>query len=82
MQRKFMDYLKEWKQEKNKKPLMVMGARQVGKTYIVNEFCKNEYKEYIYINFDMNYIYESFFDNSLDPKDIISKIEAQFEKKN
>ena len=50
MKRKIYKDLLEWKNEKNKKPLMVFGARQVGKTYIINEFCLKEYKNYIYIN--------------------------------
>ena len=39
-----------WKNTESKIPLMVVGARQIGKTYIINEFCKKEFKKYIYIN--------------------------------
>lgn len=43
--------LKQGKNEKNNiKPLMVLGVRQSGKTYIIDEFCKREYKNYIYVN--------------------------------
>ena len=41
MQRKIYDELKKWKNTLNAKPLMLMGARQCGKTYIIKEFCKN-----------------------------------------
>lgn len=51
MKRKIYDKLLEWKNDKtNIKPLMILGARQVGKTYIIREFCKNEYKNYIEVN--------------------------------
>ena len=50
MKRKIMDTLITWKNSQNNKPLMVLGARQVGKTYIINEFCKNNYKNFISIN--------------------------------
>lgn len=51
MWRKIYDDLLEWKNNKDsKKPLLIFGARQVGKTYIVNEFCKNEYDSFKEIN--------------------------------
>ena len=50
MKRKIYNQLLEWKKNKNNKPLLVLGVRQCGKTYIINEFCKNEYKEYYTLN--------------------------------
>lgn len=51
MKRKIYNKLLEWKNNSdNIKPLMILGARQVGKTYIINEFCKNEFKNYIHVN--------------------------------
>ncbi|MBO5349881.1 MAG: ATP-binding protein [Clostridia bacterium] len=50
MQRKIYEKLKKWKDKGMKKPLMIIGARQVGKTYIVEQFCKNEFENYISIN--------------------------------
>ena len=50
MERKIYQELLNWKNTNIKKPLMVIGARQIGKTYIINEFCKKEFQEYIYIN--------------------------------
>ena len=49
MKRKIYNELLKWKNNNNK-PLMILGVRQCGKTYIINEFCKNEYKNYIYVN--------------------------------
>ena len=50
MKRKIYQELIDWKNNNIQKPLMVIGARQIGKTYIINEFCKNEFENYIYIN--------------------------------
>ena len=51
MKRKIYQELLNWKNNQDHvKPLMVLGVRQSGKTYIIDEFCKNEYKNYIYVN--------------------------------
>lgn len=51
MKRKVYNELLNWKNNtQNVKPLMVLGVRQAGKTYILEEFCKNEYENYLYIN--------------------------------
>ena len=51
MKRKIYDELLKWKNNTdNVKPLIVLGVRQSGKTYIINEFCKNEYNNYVYVN--------------------------------
>lgn len=50
MERKIYSELKKWKDSGMKKPLMVIGARQIGKTYIIDEFCKKEFENYVYIN--------------------------------
>lgn len=50
MERKIYRELIAWKKTDMKKPLMIIGARQIGKTYIIDEFCKKEFKNYVYIN--------------------------------
>ena len=51
MKRKIYEELLKWKNNNdNVKPLMILGVRQSGKTYIINEFCKNEYSNYVYVN--------------------------------
>lgn len=50
MERKIYKELVKWKNTDMQKPLMIIGARQIGKTYIIKEFCQNEFKQYIYIN--------------------------------
>ena len=47
MERKIYDKLLEWKAKKNAKPLIVLGVRQCGKTYVIDEFCQKEYKKYV-----------------------------------
>lgn len=50
MERKIYKELLKWKNTDMKKPLMIIGARQIGKTYIIREFCKKEFQKRIYIN--------------------------------
>ena len=53
MKRNIYKKLLEWKNSKDKKPLVLEGARQIGKTYIVNYFAKNEYKNSNYANYSI-----------------------------
>ena len=59
----------EWKNSKNRKPLIIRGARQVGKTWLMKEFGKKYYEKYAYINFDdntrMKNLFEEDFENTL-----------------
>ena len=50
MRRYIKEQLIKWKNSKNRKPLILKGARQVGKTYIINEFCEKEFSNYICVN--------------------------------
>ena len=50
MERKIYRELLNWKNTNIQKPLMVIGARQIGKTYIIEEFCQKEFEKYVYIN--------------------------------
>lgn len=75
MYREIFKKLEEWKEEKNKKPLIIEGARQVGKTWIMKEFGKKIYKnDVIYINFDKNKEFDNLFNNNLEPQKIIDKL--------
>ncbi len=65
--------LKEWKNDSRRMPLLIRGARQVGKTFIIEELGEKEYSNYIVINFERNPEYINLF-SSLDPKEIIEKI--------
>ncbi len=74
MYRKIEKDLLEWK--KNfKMPLMLIGARQTGKTYILEEFCKTNFENYIYINLEKEEDIREIFDATLNPEKIIEKIQ-------
>jgi len=66
--------LTDWKNSKQRKPLLVQGARQVGKTFLALEFGKNEYKKLYHFNFEQDKTLSTLFDSTLDPKKIISNL--------
>lgn len=78
LERKITHTLLDWKKEEKKPCLLVRGARQVGKTFIIDNFAKNNYKSYIYINFELMPEYKSIFDGNLDIKTLIMKLEVTF----
>lgn len=65
--RKVFDYLKNWKQSKYRKPLVLQGARQVGKTYAVLQFGKEEYDNVAYFNFQTNESLSATFAEDISP---------------
>lgn len=75
MERFLYNQLKNWKNSKNRKPLILEGARQVGKTWLLKQFAKNEYNNFVYINCDNNPLLESIFID-YDVKRIIRNISA------
>ena len=82
LERKITNILKEWKKEEKKPCLLIRGARQVGKTFIIDDFAKKNYENYIYINFELMPEYKSIFDGNLDIKTLIMKLEVTFPKVN
>ena len=74
MKRALYENLIEWKSSQKRKPLLLQGARQVGKTWLINEFGKNEYKHYIYLNFEQIPNLKTLFTNDLSPQKIIENI--------
>ncbi len=81
MKRLFENKLLEWKQSGMKKPLMVVGARQIGKTYTIENFAKSNFKEYLYFNLEKNSEIKEIFEKSIDDEKIISEIELYLGKK-
>lgn len=75
MYRKFTKTLNDWKKNNSFTPLMVIGARQTGKTYIINEFCDNNFDNYLYINLEKDESITSIFDKTINPSEIIKYIE-------
>lgn len=74
LRRKIDDFLIEWKQSKDKLPLIIKGARQIGKTDSIENFAKNNYKYFVEINFALQPEYKTIFDNGFDVDIIISNI--------
>lgn len=76
LKRKIYDELLIWKNSENKKPLVIKGLRQIGKTYIVKKFAQENYKNVIYLDFRKNQELRSIFDRSFIVNDLISQITA------
>jgi len=77
MKRKIENKLLEWKNKSSdRKPLLLYGARQVGKTYILREFGRRFYKNVVYINLETNTAVSSYFDENIAPAKIIRYLEA------
>jgi len=81
MKRLLYTRLLDWKNSKNRKPLLLQGARQVGKTYLINEFSKNEYANFIYLNFEQNPDLGNLFENILSPYKILENLSLYLSKK-
>lgn len=80
MERELFAKLEKWKNKKKRKPLIIQGARQVGKTWIMKEFGARYFKNTIYINFDNNEIMKKVFEIDFDTSRIISAIKIEFGK--
>ena len=78
LERKITSVLEEWKKEEKKPCLLIRGARQVGKTFIIDDFAKKNYENYIYINFELTPEYKNIFSGNLDIKTLIMKLEVTF----
>lgn len=74
LKRKIDQYLIEWKNDKNKMPLIVKGARQIGKTDSIENFAQNNYRNIIEINFALEKQYKDIFDDGYNVDNIIKNI--------
>lgn len=81
MYRIAIEKLLKWKQNKRRKPLIIEGARQVGKTWLMKEFGRQEYKDTIYINFDSNSRMAELFASDLDTERLIMGLEIYVGRK-
>ena len=75
MYRLAMEELYQWKRSQNRKPLIIEGARQVGKTWLMKEFGKQAYEKSVYINFDSNSRMAELFSSDLEIGRIIMGLE-------
>ena len=74
LKRKIDDYLVEWKKNKNRLPLIIKGARQIGKTNAIRNFGKNNYKIFIEINFALQPHFKTIFKEGFEVDNIIKNI--------
>ena len=81
MKRKIIDALVEWKSSKNRKPLIVNGARQIGKTYIINEFGNTNFSNLVYINLETNPAIRAIFEGNIEPACLIQNLELHTEQR-
>ncbi|MDR1196136.1 MAG: ATP-binding protein [Endomicrobium sp.] len=81
MKRTAFESLKNWKKSQNRKPMILWGARQVGKTWLLKEFGRAEYKQTVYLNFDDNPQLCAYFRQNLDTARVIGALETHFNLK-
>lgn len=81
MQRLFEKKLIDWKKTGMKKPLMVVGARQIGKTYIIEKFAKENFEQYLYFNLEKNTDVKNIFEKTIDDAKIIEELELYLGRK-
>ena len=81
MQRLFEKKLLDWKQSEMKKPLMVVGVRQIGKTYTIEKFAKENFEKYLYFNLEKDSQIRDIFEKTIDDTKIIEALELCIGKK-
>ncbi len=78
MKRNIESDLVNWKNKSKRLPLLLLGARQVGKTYSLLNFAKTQYNQQYYVNFEQTPAIAEIFDADLDPLRILSELELFF----
>ena len=73
--------LKNWQESKDFTPLIIRGARQVGKTYTIEKFAKNNFTNYVKVNFELEKEYRNYFQQNLDPHKFITALSLDKEIK-
>jgi len=81
MKRKIEQKLINWKNSENRMPLIVNGARQIGKTYSILEFGMKHYKNVVHINLEKNKLASMEFEGDLSPATLVLKLEALTKEK-
>jgi len=74
MERLVMQKLRDWKNSRYRKPLILKGVRQVGKTWLLKEFAKRHYGNMAYFNFDEHPEYKQFFESTKDVERILQNL--------
>ncbi|WP_026659216.1 ATP-binding protein [Butyrivibrio sp. AC2005] len=81
MYREIINDLEKWKVKSRRKPLLLTGVRQCGKTYIVEEFAKESFDNYVYVNFEKEAGVSAIFDYDFDVDRIITELERKYQTK-
>ncbi len=81
MYREIINDLIRWKDKARRKPLMVTGVRQCGKTYIIEELGTTKFAGYVYMNFETETALSTIFDYDFDVRRIITEIERHYKTK-
>ena len=79
LKRKFYDTLLQWKKTHGKECLLVKGARQVGKTFIIDKFGRDNYSSHLYVNFITDPECKRLFDGNLDANEIVKRLTMTFQ---
>ena len=74
MERLLIDELHKWKDKSDRKPLILRGARQVGKTWLLKDFGKKYFKDVCYFNFEQKDVLGAIFEGTLSPQRIIEQL--------
>lgn len=77
MQRLILNELEKWKSSNNRKPLIIQGARQVGKTWVMKEFGQAHFQQVVYINFESSVRLQSIFKDDFDIQRILLVFEIE-----
>ena len=75
MERFFTRELERWERNKTKEPILITGVRQVGKTWLIRDFCEKTFRDYLYVNLESQPEIVSVFEESLQPEEIIRNLE-------
>ena len=75
MKRDAIKKLEEWRKNPRRKPMLLLGARQVGKTWLAKEFGKEQYRNVAYVRFDESSAIREAFDRSSDVKRLLADIQ-------
>lgn len=78
MERDVYQKLLAWKDSPSRKPLLLQGARQVGKTFLLKAFAEKAYDDYVYLNFETDFNLRAFFEVNLKPESILEKLTIYF----
>ncbi|HCS20477.1 MAG TPA: ATPase [Bacteroidetes bacterium] len=77
MRRDMLSHLRQWKNAANRKPMIIRGARQVGKTWLMKEFGRLEYKNVAYINFESNAVLKDLFQTDFEINRILTALQIE-----